>query len=154
VTCPAERRRCPTFRGLDDTGVVTNSLRADLLDGIVLTIAALTVVYAFPAESENEAHPVHQETATERPRDVLSVILRDRAQKMLQAAVQKEVDEYLFSKSHLLDEADRKLVVRNGALPEREVITGLNPVSVRHPPNSRGISSKSRRPDAHQHQPV
>lgn len=84
-------------------------------------------------ETENETPIVAQEPAAESPRDVLSMVLRDGAQKMLRAAIQKEVDDYLLAKSGLVDEAGRKLVVRNGSLPEREVITGLGPVSVRQP---------------------
>ena len=40
---------------------------------------------------------------------------------MLQAAIQKEVEDYLQSRSALVDEKGRKLIVRNGFLPEREV---------------------------------
>jgi len=66
-------------------------------------------------------------------RDVLSQILRQGAQKMLQAAIQNEVDGYLQERSGIVDESGRRLVVRNGSLPERDVITGLGPVSVRQP---------------------
>ncbi len=58
-------------------------------------------------EIENETPHVRQETTAERPRDVLSVILREGAQTMLQAAIQKEVDDYLLAKSDLVDEAGR-----------------------------------------------
>lgn len=66
-------------------------------------------------------------------RDVLSQILREGAQKMLQAAIQNEVEGYLQERSGIVDESGRRLVVRNGSLPERDVITGLGPVSVRQP---------------------
>lgn len=74
----------------------------------------------------------HNSSAT-APRDVLSQILRDGAQRMLQLAIQQEVEDYLQARSALVDESGRKLVVRNGFLPEREVVTGLGPVSVRQP---------------------
>jgi len=66
-------------------------------------------------------------------RDVLSQVLREGAQKMLQAAIQKEVDEYLQERAGITDDFGRRLVVRNGSLPERDVITGLGAVSVRQP---------------------
>lgn len=52
---------------------------------------------------------------------------------MLQAAIQKEVDEYLQERVGIMDESGRRLVVRNGSLPERELITGVGPVSIRQP---------------------
>ena len=64
---------------------------------------------------------------------MLSQILRDGVQRMLQLAIQQEVEDYLQARSALVDESGRKLVVRNGFLPEREVVTGLGPVSVRQP---------------------
>ena len=40
---------------------------------------------------------------------------------MLQVAIHKEVEDYLQSRSALVDEKGRKLIVRNGFLPKREV---------------------------------
>ena len=76
---------------------------------------------------------VSQPSPVAASRDVLSQILKDGAQKMLQAAIHQEVEEYLQARSGLVDQSGRKLVVRNGFLPEREVVTGLGPVSVRQP---------------------
>jgi transposase-like protein len=52
---------------------------------------------------------------------------------MLQAAIQKEIDEYLQDRSGIVGEDGRRLVIRNGSLPERELITGLGPIQLRQP---------------------
>ena len=72
-------------------------------------------------------------SASREVRDVLGQILRDGAQKMLQAAIQKEIDEYLQDRSGIIGEDGRRLVVRNGSLPERELMTGLGPIPLRQP---------------------
>lgn len=66
-------------------------------------------------------------------RDVLTDVLREGAQKLLADAIQLEVEEYLQQRSHLLDEKGHRLVVRNGSLPEREILTGLGPIAVQQP---------------------
>ena len=65
--------------------------------------------------------------------DVLTEILRTGAQKMLRAAIEKEVAEYIDGRSEILDDDGRRLVVRNGSLPEREILTGVGPVTVSQP---------------------
>ena len=65
-----------------------------------------------------------ENSATSEVRDVLSQILREGAQKMLQTAIQQEVDEYLQNRADIVGEDGRRLVIRNGSLPERELITG------------------------------
>lgn len=65
--------------------------------------------------------------------DVLTEILRTGAQRMLGAAIEKEVAEYIGGRSEILDEDGRRLVVRNGSLPERAILTGIGPVTVSQP---------------------
>jgi transposase-like protein len=65
--------------------------------------------------------------------DVLTEILRTGAQRMLGAAIEKEVAEYIGGRSEILDEDGRRLVVRNGSLPERKILTGIGPVTVSQP---------------------
>jgi hypothetical protein len=57
--------------------------------------------------------------------DALSEILRTGAQKMLKAAIEKEVSDYVNDRTDIVDENGRRLVVRNGSLPEREILTGV-----------------------------
>ena len=52
---------------------------------------------------------------------------------MLQAAVEAEVDAYVQEHRNSVSENGRRLVVRNGRLPERPVQTGLGPVCVEQP---------------------
>ena len=66
-------------------------------------------------------------------RDVLTDILHDGARRMLAVAVDTEVQVWLDARAHLTDEHGRRLVVRNGHLPGREVLTGVGPVAVRQP---------------------
>lgn len=66
-------------------------------------------------------------------RSVLEEIARKGAIQMLQAALIAEADEVVRQFSHVLDEAGRRVVVRNGYLPEREVVTGVGPLPVKKP---------------------
>jgi putative transposase len=66
------------------------------------------------------------------PGDVLEEILREGARKMLQVAIENEVEEFL-SKYRERDASGRCLAVRNGFMPERKILTGVGPLSVRQP---------------------
>lgn len=66
-------------------------------------------------------------------RDVLTEIIRDGARGLLAAAVQAEVDAWISERSHITGDRGHRLVVRNGSMPQREVITGIGPVQVRQP---------------------
>jgi len=50
---------------------------------------------------------------------------------MLQTAIEQEVSDYVNARIDIVDENERQLVVRNGSLPEREILTGIGPVAVR-----------------------
>ena len=52
---------------------------------------------------------------------------------MLQAAIETEVSEFLSLHEQRRDEQGRRLVVRNGHLPAREILTGAGPLEVRQP---------------------
>jgi transposase-like protein len=52
---------------------------------------------------------------------------------MLTMAIEAEVAEWIDSHRHLADERGHRQVVRNGYLPEREIITGLGSLQVRQP---------------------
>jgi transposase-like protein len=72
----------------------------------------------------------------ERPgavRDALTELLRAGAQGLIGQAVQAELDEFLALHAEKRDAQGRAAVVRNGYLPEREVLTGVGPVAVRVP---------------------
>ena len=65
--------------------------------------------------------------------DVLTDILRGGARKLLAQAIEQEVQEWMDGHAHLVDENGRRLVVRNGHLPERELVTSLGPIAVQQP---------------------
>jgi putative transposase len=63
----------------------------------------------------------------------LDVLVRRGARQMLQAAIEIEVDEFLAMHADRRDEQGRRLVVRNGRLPSREILTGAGPLEVSQP---------------------
>jgi putative transposase len=64
---------------------------------------------------------------------LLDEIVRDGARQMLAAALQAEVAAYVDAYAEELDEAGRRLVVRNGHHEPREVTTAAGAVPVRAP---------------------
>jgi putative transposase len=64
-------------------------------------------------------------------RSTLDQIVREGAQRMLQAAIGAEVGAFVDQHSDRRDEQGRRLVVRNGSLPSREILTGAGPLEVR-----------------------
>jgi len=63
----------------------------------------------------------------------LEGLLRNGAREMLQRAIENEVAEYLERGAHLQDEKGRRLVVRNGSMPERELVTGIGKIKICQP---------------------
>ncbi len=75
--------------------------------------------------------------------DALSDLVRDGAQRIIKQAVQAELDAFLQAHSDRDDEG-RRAVVRNGYQPERDVLTGVGPVSVALP-KTRDRAGRGRR---------
>jgi transposase-like protein len=69
----------------------------------------------------------------EESKSVLEMIIREGACRMLQAAIENEITEYIERFKDERDLRDRHLVVRNGSLPEREIVTGIGPLRVKQP---------------------
>ena len=65
--------------------------------------------------------------------DPLTELLREGAQKLIQQAVETELTVFLQQYTNELTTSGRKMVIRNGYLPEREIQTGIGPVKVRIP---------------------
>ncbi len=65
--------------------------------------------------------------------DLLTNMLRQGAQELLTKAVQAELTEFLAQYQDVIDEQGRRAVVRNGYLPQREIMTGLGPVDIEVP---------------------
>jgi transposase-like protein len=65
--------------------------------------------------------------------DPLTALLRSGTQQLINQAVEAELQELLSQHSSQRTEDGNTVVVRNGHLPERELQTGLGPVTVRIP---------------------
>jgi transposase-like protein len=63
----------------------------------------------------------------------LEELLRAGARKMLQAALEIEVDEYIERSREASAAPGRQAVVRNGRHPRRELVSGIGKLSVRQP---------------------
>jgi transposase-like protein len=67
------------------------------------------------------------------PHDSLTPLLREGAQRMLAQAIEAEVADYIERHMHERDAAGHRQVVRNGHKDERELQTGIGPITVRQP---------------------
>jgi len=65
--------------------------------------------------------------------DPITDILRSGARKLLAEALETEIEIFLSEYEELKDDLGRKRIIRNGYLPEREIQTGIGPVSVKVP---------------------
>jgi putative transposase len=65
--------------------------------------------------------------------DALTALLRSGAKELIRQAVDAELQELLASHADRLTDAGRAGVVRNGFLPERQLQTGIGPVTVKIP---------------------
>jgi transposase-like protein len=65
--------------------------------------------------------------------DALSDFLRSSAQKMLQLAIEEEVQNFITSYQDKLLTNGNKQIVRNGYLPERNIQTGIGEMTVKVP---------------------
>ena len=63
-------------------------------------------------------------------RSPLDEIVREGARRMLQAAIDAEVEAFISLHADRIDERGRRLVVKNGSLPERKILTGAGSISV------------------------
>jgi len=63
----------------------------------------------------------------------LDELVREGARRMLAAALEAEVDDYLAAHLAERDEGGRRLVVRNGHARQREVLTAAGAIPVRAP---------------------
>ncbi len=74
--------------------------------------------------------------ALEKPaenEDVLTKMLRRGARDLLTKAVQAELTEFLSHYQDVVDDQGLQSVVRNGYLPDREIMTGIGPVEIKVP---------------------
>jgi transposase-like protein len=65
--------------------------------------------------------------------DPLTAVLRKGARKLLAQALETEIELFLNQYKELTDDLGRQRIVRNGYRPEREIQSGIGPVSVKAP---------------------
>jgi putative transposase len=65
--------------------------------------------------------------------DPLTDLLRSGARALIQQAIEAELQAFLGDYAKVTDLRGRQTVVRNGYLPEREIVTGVGPVAVKVP---------------------
>jgi putative transposase len=82
---------------------------------------------------KNDELVPHENQGEETPKSFLEDIIREGAQKLLQAAVEQEVSAYIEMFKDARDENGKRAVVRHGFLPERNLLTGIGPVKVKQP---------------------
>jgi len=74
-----------------------------------------------------ESHPRPE------PKSILEEIIREGARTVPQQALENEVTEYSERYAGQRDEEGRRFVVRNGTLPERDLVTGIGPLKIGQP---------------------
>jgi putative transposase len=70
---------------------------------------------------------------SEQFNSVLEQTLREGARRLLQQAIENEVQEFLDSFADMRTDNGRRSVIRNGHLPERFVQTGIGPILLKQP---------------------
>lgn len=65
--------------------------------------------------------------------NLLEETLKEGARRLLQQAIEMEVEEYIQSHRNETDSQGKRRVIRNGYLPEREIQTGLGKLPVKQP---------------------
>jgi putative transposase len=102
-----------------------------------------TEALASPAvELDPEVVAFRAEFAATSPLDEL---VRTGAQRMLQSAIETEVDDFLAEHAQRRDAAGKRQVVRNGYLPARKILTGAGPLEVEQPRVRDNSSEKEER---------
>ena len=63
----------------------------------------------------------------------LDEIVRRGAKKMLEQALEIEVDSFLERHQYVLDDEGRRLIVRNGYAKKRKIVTGAGQLDIQTP---------------------
>jgi transposase-like protein len=82
-------------------------------------------------ELDPEVLAFRQQFDAVEQRSPLDEIIREGARRMLQAAIDAEVESFIDRHQDRRDESGRRLVVKNGSLPAREILTGAGPVEIK-----------------------
>src|SRR3954454_18178746 len=94
------------------------------------------VLNVVPGESDGGERAATEAAAADC--SLIDEIVREGARRMLAAAMQTEVDEYIARCADCRDEDGRRLVVRNGSAQPRQVLTSAGAVEVTAPRGNDG----------------
>ena len=81
----------------------------------------------------DENKVIDLEKPGEDERDALTEVLRQGAWRMLAQTVEAEVEAFVAAHENIRDEEGRRMVIRNGYLPERTIQTGIGDIAVKAP---------------------
>jgi len=70
---------------------------------------------------------------TEESRSHSDELCREGARRLLQAALEDEVAEHIKWSADLRDEDGQRQVVRNGYMPQRNLLSGVGPLPIKQP---------------------
>ena len=73
---------------------------------------------------------VHSLVIREEALSTLDDLVRSSARRMLQAALERQADDYVKAHAHLRNEHGHRVVKRNGHQPERKILTGAGPLAI------------------------
>ncbi len=76
---------------------------------------------------------VHSLLTREEALSTLDDLVRSSARRMLQAALERQADDYVKAHAHLRNEHGHRVVKRNGHHPQREILTGAGPLAIQRP---------------------
>ena len=65
--------------------------------------------------------------------DLLTDLIRSSAKEMLARAVEVELEDFLAKHAGLSTSDNKARIVRNGYLPERQIVTGIGSIDVKVP---------------------
>ena len=82
---------------------------------------------------KNEPKRDRNQAQVEEVKSPLEEIIREGARKLLQSAIEREIADYMEALNSTYGTGNRKAVVRNGFAPERSILTGSGPISIRQP---------------------
>ena len=81
----------------------------------------------------DESKVIALENPGEDQRDALTAVLRQGAWRMLAQTVEAEVEAFVAAHTHIRDKEGRRLVIRNGYLPERTIQSGIGDIAIKAP---------------------
>ena len=82
---------------------------------------------------KNNAPIDEKKQEQQTPKSLLEELIREGARRLLQAAIEHEVTEYLERFREEKDDKGHRMVVRNGRLPERMLVIGVGPLRIHQP---------------------